>query len=275
MPERRRSARLAGRTGAALVVLGLALGGAAAGAAGPAPVRDQVGGDAQLPVDPTFDPDETRERADEILQGDEYQAPQARDRNVIERLREWIGDRLPDFDLDLGGAGDGGGELVSYLVVGVVVVGALAALTYVLVQARGTRRPASDGDPDADVDVTPLRTADEWATEAERCEREGDHRGAVRARFRSLTTALARRDLVADTPGRTAGELRADVAERAPGLTPAFAAVADLFERAWFGGGTAGPTESAAARDLAGAALDAAPRHRRDTDAAADGVGAP
>lgn len=269
MPERRSPARRARRTGAVLVVLGLALAGAAAGAAGPTPIRDQTGGDVQLPVDPTLDPERARERADEILRGDAYQAPQARERTLVERIREWIGDRLPD--LDLGGAG--GGELLSYLVVGVVVVGALGALTYLLVQARGTRRPAADGDPDADIDVTPLRTADEWAVEADRCEHAGDHRGAVRARFRSLTTALARRDLVADTPGRTAGELRADVAERAPELAPAVAALADLFERTWFGGGPAGPAESAAARDLAGAALEAAPPHRRD--GTGEEVGAP
>ena len=142
---------------------------------------------------------------------------------------------------------------------GVVVLGGLAAITYVVARTRGTRR-TPDEPADADVDVTPLRTPDEWDAEAERCERAGDHRGAVRARFRALTTTLARRDLVADTPGRTAGELRIDVAERAPALAPAFGAVADLFERVWFGGGAAGPEQSAAARDLARTALAAAPR---------------
>jgi hypothetical protein len=50
------------------------------------------------------------------------------------------------------------------------------------------------------------------------------------------------------------------VADRAPSLAPAFGAVADLFERIWFGGETAGPDQSAAARDLAARALAAAPR---------------
>ncbi|HMJ77391.1 MAG TPA: DUF4129 domain-containing protein, partial [Iamia sp.] len=161
---------------------------------------------------------------------------------------------------DLDGPTTGAGtNILSYLVFGVVVLGGLAGLVYVVVRAQGTRR-APDEEADVDVDVTPLRTPDEWEAEAERCERAGDHRGAVRARFRALTTSLARRDLVADTPGRTAGELRTDVAERAPALVPAFGAVADLFERVWFGGETAGPEQSTAARDLAARALAAAPR---------------
>lgn len=253
MPER--------RTLLASLALGLALAVAtpvapAPAVVGPAPAR-QSGEDLQLPVDPDRDPDRTRERADEILRGDEYQAPDAQERSVLDRVREWIADRLPRFD----GAGVGAGSRVfSYVVFGVVVLGGLAAIVYVLARTRGTRRAAADP-TDAEVDVTPLRTPDEWDTEAERCERAGDHRGAVRARFRALTTALARRDLVADTPGRTAGELRADVAERAPALSPAFGAVADLFEQVWFGGGAVGPEQSAAARDLARRALADAP-HR-------------
>jgi hypothetical protein len=260
MPEGRRAgvALLATLVVALVLVLG---GSAPAGAAADAPVR-QTEEDLQLPSDPTRDPDETRRRAEEILRGDEYQEPEQRERSLLDRVREWIGDRIPD----LGGSGSGaGGRIFSYVVFGVVVAGAVAAVVYVLARTRGTRRTA-DEEADADVDVTPLRTPDEWDAEAERCERAGDHRGAVRARFRALTTTLARRDLVADTPGRTAGELREDVAERAPTLVPAFGAVADLFERVWFGGGTAGPEQSATARDLARTALDAAPRRATPTE---------
>lgn len=264
MPERHRAGwrRAAGGVVAALV-LALALGVPAGAVVGGAPAR-QSDEDLQLPVDPDRDPEQTRERADEILRGDEYQAPEEADRSVFDRVREWIGDRLPE--LDTGGASTGG-RVLSYVVFGVVVAGGIAALVYVLVRTRGTRQ-APDEDADADIDVTPLRTPDEWDAEADRCEAAGDHRGAVRARFRALTTTLARRDLVADTPGRTAGELRLDVADRAPTLVPAFGAVADLFERVWFGAATAGPEQSAAARDLARAALAAAPRR------ATAGVGA-
>lgn len=252
MPRRARAAVVL-----VAVVLGLGLGspaGAVVGGGG-APAH-QAPDDPQLPVDPGQDPEQTRQRADEILRGDEYQAPDERDRSVFDRIREWVRDLIPDFGgVDTGG----GGDVVAYLVFGVVVAGGIAGIAYVVVRSQRTRRP-HDLPPDAEVDVTPLRTPDEWGAEAERCEAAGDHRGAVRARFRALTTTLARRDLVADTPGRTAGELRGDVAERAPDLSPAFEAAADLFERVWFGGGTAGPEQSAAARDLAAAALAAAPR---------------
>jgi len=262
VPDRRRA--VAGLLGGLLLALLLALGpplsgvapaGAVGGATGRAPAQ-QSPEDLQLPVDDDRDPEQTRRRADEILRGDEYQAPEARDRSVVDRIREWIGDRIPDVDRSGAGAG---GRILSYVVFGAVVLGGLAALTYVVARTRGTQR-AADGSADADIDVTPLRTPDEWDAEADRLARAGDHRGAVRARFRALTTTLARRDLVADTPGRTAGELRGDVAERAPGLAPAFGAAADLFERVWFGGGTAGPEESAAARDLARTVVAAAPR---------------
>jgi hypothetical protein len=244
---------------ALVLVLTLAFG------VGGVPTVAPAGADVQLPVDPDRDPDETRERAEEILDGDEYQAPGPEQESALDRLREWIGDRVPD--LDLGGAGSGGSKVVSWVVVLVVVVGGLTAAALVLARTRGARRAPGE-ETDADVDVTPLRTADEWSTEAERCEREGDHRGAVRARFRALTTALAKRDLVADTPGRTTGELRGDVADRAPALVPVFAPIADLFERIWFGGDTAGPEQSSSAREMAAAALAAAPQRAvaRDDD---------
>jgi hypothetical protein len=255
MPERRTVLAALALALALTVAVPVATGGPAPAVVGPAPAR-QSGEDLQLPVDPDRDPEQTRERADEILRGDEYRAPDAQDRSVIDRVRDWIADQIPRFDPAGAGAGS---RVLSYVVFGVVVLGGLAAIAFVLARTRGTRRVVDDP-TDADVDVTPLRTPDEWDDEAERCERAGDHRGAVRARFRALTTALARRDLVADTPGRTAGELRADVAERAPTLAPAFGAVADLFERVWFGGGTVGPEQSAAARDLARTALATAPR---------------
>jgi hypothetical protein len=242
------------RGGLLALVLALAL---VAAAPRWAPTVAPAAADVQLPVDPGRDPDEARERAEEILDGDEYQAPGPEQESALDRLREWIGDRVPD--LNLGGAGEGGSKIFSWIVVIVVAGGALTAAVLVLARTRGARR-APDEATDADVDITPLRTAEEWSTEAERCERAGDHRGAVRARFRALTTALARRDLVADTPGRTVGELRGDVAERAPTLTPHFAPIADLFERVWFGGAAAGPEQSGAARDLAAAALAAAPK---------------
>ncbi|HEV7722404.1 MAG TPA: hypothetical protein VGO60_14020, partial [Iamia sp.] len=145
MPERHRRG---GRRAAGAVLAGLALalvlavggpgaaGGPAGAVVGGAPAR-QAGDDLQLPVDPDRDPDQTRRRAEEILRGDEYRAPEAQDRSVIDRVREWIGDRVPD----LGGTTTGAGaDIVAYVVFGVVVAGGLAGLAYVVVRAQGTRR---------------------------------------------------------------------------------------------------------------------------------------
>jgi len=264
--ESPRAGRLAGlalvglASGAMAVAVTMTVAGTAPASAGepvgPEVLVAQAGDDGpQLPGGPPADPDRVRRQADEILARPEYQAPGQADRTIGDRVRDWIDGILPNID----GPGQGATQAFSYLVVGVVAVGALAALTYVLVSTRRAKRPP-DEETDSDVDITPLRTPDEWTSEADRCERAGDHRGAVRARFRALTTTLARRDLVADTPGRTAGELRGDVAERAPSLAPAFAPVSDLFERIWFGADSATPADSHAARHLAERALEVAPR---------------
>lgn len=249
--------------------------GAPGGATGGIVAQQDPGGGPQVPVNPEIDPDDTRERADEILRGREYQAPEARDRTVFERIRRWFGDRAPDWD----GPSEGQGRGFSYTILIVVGTVAAVALFFALKGSRFRRR-APDVD-DAEIEVTPLRSPTEWTAEADRCEREGDHRGAVRARFRALTTTLARRDLVGDTPGRTAGELRADIAERAPALSGPFDALAGLFEVVWYGRADAGPSESTRARELAATVLDAAPRRRgrhdgdldADTDEAPEPVG--
>ena len=49
---------------------------------------------------------------------------------------------------------------------------------------------------------------------------------------------------MADVPGRTSGEYRADVRESLPEVAEAFAAAADLFERAWYGDLPTGEAEA-------------------------------
>jgi hypothetical protein len=220
------------------------------------PIGRQAPDGPQLPNNPDADPDRIRRRADEILGGNEYQAPEERDTTLLDRIRDWVDDLSPDLS---GPAGSGAADLLSFVVVGLVLVAAIGGTVWIVATSR-RRRAAPDDDRDTEVELTPIRTATEWEDEAVRCEHEGDHRGAVRARFRSLTTSLAARHLVADTPGRTAGELRGDVAERAPALVAPFEPAAELFERVWFGAAPAGPEQSRAARDLAERALAAAPR---------------
>lgn len=259
----RRRRRRRGLTGGAAfaLVAALAFGVLGAAPAGGQPHRGvivvarQAAEGPQLPVDPDTDPDEARRRAEEILDQPDYQAPDQPGETVFDRIRRAIADRLPTFN----GPGRGTQNIGSLVVVGLVLLTVLAGVAWLVASSRRSRA-APDTDADTEIDITPLRSPTEWTREAERCQRDGDHRGAVRARFRALVASLAARDLVADTPGRTAGELRDDLSDQAPALSAAFAPMADLFERAWFGSDSAGPAESIAARDLAERVLDAAPR---------------
>lgn len=273
--RRRRCRRgLTGGAGIALVA-GLAFGAPILSAApadaqphrGVIVVARQAGEGPQLPVDPETDPDEVRRGAEEILDQPEYQAPEQPGETVFDRIRRAIADRLPKIN----GPGRGTQNFGSLVVVGIVLLTVLAGVAWLVASSRRSRA-APDADADIDVDITPLRSPTEWTREAERCQRDGDHRGAVRARFRALVASLAARDLVADTPGRTAGELRDDLSDRAPALSAVFAPMADLFERAWFGSDSAGPAESAAARDLAERVLDAAPRRPQVAAGLGDGT---
>ncbi|WCO68868.1 DUF4129 domain-containing protein [Iamia majanohamensis] len=258
MPDPHRPRRRAAAAAAAAVlVLLVALPAAGAPLGGPHPEPGaQVDDGPQLPVDPDADPDRARRTAEEILEGSEYQAPEEGGRSLLDRARDWFDGRLPD----LSGPGQGAADGLSIVIVAVVVLGAAALAAWVVASTRRSRAAPADDPVDSDVELTPLRSPREWGAEAERCEAAGDHRGAVRARFRAVTATYVERDLVVDAPGRTAGELRRDLAARAPEASPAFAPLADLFEEVWFGSSDADTDASAAARRSAEAAVAAAPR---------------
>lgn len=267
MPDPDRFGGRIGRVAATLVVAALTL---VPGGARPAPAQapgalsaQQSSDGPQLPADPDADPARTRREADEILEQDRFRAPEEGGRTLLDRIRETIDDRMPRIR----GPGGAASEGLSLLVVGVVVILAVGLATWVVVTSRRSRSAPDEDPDDSDVELTPLRSVAEWTTEAERCEGAGDHRGAVRARFRALTSTLADRGLVGDSPGRTVGELEADLSARAPVAVPAFLPLATLFERVWFGLDQAEPEDSAAARNLADRALEAAPRRPETVDA--------
>lgn len=224
----------------------------------------------QLPPDGGATPEQAERRAERILEGDEYQGPDPEDETLLERVREWLGDRFPDFD------GDQGASLpTNQIATGIVIVlvlAAVGAVIWMLVTGRLTRKAGGDDEPDdASLEVTPLRTPSEWADEAARCERAGDWRGAVRAHYRNLTGDLAGRGVVIDAPGRTAGEHRTEVTDRAPAAAPVFTVASQVFEDVWFGGKEAAVTDAHRVRDLAAQALDAAPRRLDTGDDGHDG----
>ena len=66
--------------------------------------------------------------------------------------------------------------------------------------------------------------------------------------------------MVDEVPGRTTGELRTEVRERARSADPDFAAAADLFDLAWYGDADAGADDVRRLVDHAGRVLVAAER---------------
>ena len=107
----------------------------------------------------------------------------------------------------------------------------------VCLQLRRRRSLGDDSESSTDgaIEVTPLLSSDEWAAEAARLEQAGAWRAALRARYRQLVGVLIERKLLSDLPGRTPGEFRVELAEKAPSVDPEFTAVTAMFEAAWFG----------------------------------------
>lgn len=190
---------------------------------------------ADLPP-PEHTPAEAREAADAVLARREYRW---HDESILDRIGDWVADRLDgalsSVGLDVGGLPTWAGWLV---------IVAFAALAAVLAwRARGGwRRDPVIGAADRVV-VTSGEAAVDWEGEAARCEAEGRWREALRARYRVLVGDLARRGVIGDLAGRTAGELVSDVRRSSPAAAPAFAAATALFEAAWYGGEPVGPAE--------------------------------
>lgn len=188
---------------------------------------------------PEHSPAEAREAADRILDRPEYRWGD--DRNLVERVLEWISERFADL---VGPLGFGAGGLPVW--VGWLILFGLAGLVgYLVYRSRGgwARAGAPSTVRGGRVVVSAGEAAVDWAAEAERCEREGRWRDALRARYRVLVGELATRELIGDLVGRTTGELVADVRVTAPPAVPPFTTATDLFEETWYGGAQVGPAD--------------------------------
>jgi hypothetical protein len=76
----------------------------------------------------------------------------------------------------------------------------------------------------------------DWSRRAEEAIRTGDLKEAVRALYRALLATLARRGLLVDAPGLTAGECRKAVEAARPSLLAAVTQATHSFERVAYGG---------------------------------------
>jgi hypothetical protein len=141
------------------------------------------------------------------------------------------------------------------------LVAFLAGLVYVLSRIRfGMPASTKAAARDIDVDIEEDRPADVWKADAEQAEASGQWKLALRARCRWLLGELFERQLLANLPGRTPGEYRADLARLLPEQATTSATATELFERAWYGDEPTGPDENQHFRSCAEQVLAAAER---------------
>lgn len=190
------------------------------------------------PPPPVHDPEEVRRLADEILGRGEFQPP---DRSLLERVIDWIADRLPSFDGASVTTGGGGSGVLTLVLLALLIAGLGLAVRALL---RQPRRHRSDVELEPEAEVEAHRTAREWSAAAARHEAAGEWKDGLRCRFRALTERLAGEGVVPDTPGRTSGEYRLDVASTLPEVSGDFEHAALLFDRAWYGDFDTGPEEA-------------------------------
>jgi len=194
---------------------------------------------ADLPI-PQNDPARARGIADDVLARPEYRVPSP---TLVERVQRWVADVVARVFAAL--IGGGGASVIAWgiLVLAIGVVGFLVTRF-----ARGVTPDA--GRPTTSTSVQ-LRTATDWRAEADAHERAGRWRPALRCRYRALVADLAAGGVVDEVPGRTAGEYRAAVTVAAPDVASDFAAVTELFERAWYGRAPTGADDAAHLSSLA------------------------
>lgn len=194
-----------------------------------------------LPV-PGHTADEARRAMRSVLSRAEFEEPPV---PLLERLRDALFDFLGRLLARLleGATGSPVGWLVVALVVAAVVV-------LVVRFGRGMTRDPEREAVGAGAGAGRRRSAADWRADAERLERAGAWRSAMRCRYRALVADLATRGLLDEIPGRTAGEYRTELATNAPLVAGDFSDVTALFEAAWYGGLPAGADDADRFRSL-------------------------
>lgn len=214
---------------------------------------------SELP-EPQQDPEHAREMADEILSRPEYDEPSP---SLLERVLEWIGERLGDLfdDRSLSG-GDAGGSaaFLDWLALIVLVAAVVGLLAWAISKGVFRRtRSRKRGRDETEIETEESRSVSDWLTVAAEHEAAGRWREGLLCRYRALVVDLCDRGVLSELAGRTAGEYVQEVAaspqaERSPDMPGSFARATSLFEEVWYGGADAGPAERDRFAGLVGAA---------------------
>lgn len=188
------------------------------------------------------DPDEIRQKADDILARPEYREAQP---GLVERAIDWLSQRLGEvFGSVVGNSGSGG-----YYLGYILLILALVAIGYIAVKvfprSGGLRRPRAA----VVLQSIPRATRDQWLARAAEAEAGGRWGEAVHARYHALTTGLADRKVLPAAESTTSGEHRTAFAQGAgpqPDRVAVFDGVTDRYEHVWFGGREAAADDSQA-----------------------------
>jgi hypothetical protein len=184
--------------------------------------------------------EEIRQLADDILARPEFRQPEP---SLIEQARDWVEKRIGDI-LDAAFSGSAG-SLVGWVVL-LVAVGLI-----IWSATRFSRTVQAGGRVGIQVEGIHRRSPGQWRAEAEAHEAAGAWKEALRCRYRALIGDLVAEGVLDDVAGRTTGEFRRDVTERAPDRSEAFSAATELFELAWYADRPTGADESARFQALA------------------------
>ena len=217
----------------------------------PDPVRtvNLIGAPAQLP-EPTHEPERARELADEILSRPRYEAADDRS-GALDRVGEWLADQFSRLASSVG-VDAVFPTWLAWLILAALLV--LAAALLVRLQRRRGPRPRHAQHPGTMI-VEENEGPVDWSAQAEVCEAEGQWAEGLRCRYRALIADLVERGVIGDAAGRTAGEYVREVADARPAAAAAFAAATELFEHAWYGGASTGPSERDRLRAFAAAVV--------------------
>lgn len=184
--------------------------------------------------------EEIRQLADDILARPEFHQPEP---SLIEQARDWVEKRIGDI-LDAAFSGSAG-SLVGWVVL-LVAVGLI-----IWSATRFSRTVQAGGRVGIEVEGIHRRSPAQWRAEAEDHEAAGAWKEALRCRYRALIGDLVAEGVLDDVAGRTTGEFRRDVTDRAPNRSEAFSAATELFELAWYADRQTGADENARFQALA------------------------
>lgn len=171
------------------------------------------------------DPDDARQRADDILSRAEYQEQVD---SIFDRALDWIGEQLGRLFF---GGGGGIAEVIPYVLVTAAAIGIVWTLLQVV---RSPGPTSADGDDErVRYGTESIRTPAVWLDEAERLASAGEFRGALRCRHQALIATWITDQVIDHVVGRTAAECH-DAA--APAVDSELSRhVVATFDAVWYG----------------------------------------